>query len=508
MDRNPISDLEAVAAMPGLEVLAEVIAEYVKPGRGSAADPMSMLIFAAGRLAFGSANVCDSILRSTAVWESLRASAASVGRHLPEKPPTFDQLHHLRRAADEGLGAALAAALPSITVPLAQSMGMLDADQPSPWHKPAATNVIYGDGSIFDPFSDATCDDDGVLHGSRATARPRFAPGFSGKEGPHGKQGLPIALVGCHGRERWKRVILGIDLYRDGNEIGSTLDLFESVISEAGGGVTHVVYDRLMSGTHVRRLMKRGVVPVVAMPEANERFDHVVLPPGLRRSGYSSAGRSKEKRKGKGARRRSGDAVAPKSRLSIHELDVVEHEVGLGTCVHELFALDGAVVAIPAGGNVTVNVDYVDCVTLRWEEHADGSHPIGTLRVPCRHGHVRTEIDFAGDRTSSDGKRKKNKHGELLAMADWVRPIPEAATYFSRTEGLRSDVESVFSWLKAMLPRERVSSLDPDHFVLDLVGGALLCNAIAWDVHVATHTEVAKDGARRRAKRLMKRPAA
>jgi hypothetical protein len=59
MDRNPISDLEAVAATPGLEQLAEAISRHVEPGRGSSADPMSILIFLAGRWAFGSANKCD-----------------------------------------------------------------------------------------------------------------------------------------------------------------------------------------------------------------------------------------------------------------------------------------------------------------------------------------------------------------------------------------------------------------------------------------------------------------
>ena len=52
MSRNQISDLEAVVAMPGLEALANVIEQHRKPRSGSAADPLSVLIFLIGRWAF------------------------------------------------------------------------------------------------------------------------------------------------------------------------------------------------------------------------------------------------------------------------------------------------------------------------------------------------------------------------------------------------------------------------------------------------------------------------
>lgn len=502
MDRNPISDLQAVAAMPGLEEFAAVIAAHVAPGRNKPTDHTSILILLAGRWAFGSANSCDSAFRATPLWEMVRESAASVGRVLPVAPPTFDKLRHLREAADEGLAAAVAAAFPAVAVPLAKSMGLLDPQRDSLWHHPAASRVIYGDGSVFKPLSDVSIDDDDTVQGSRAVTTPRLAPRYEGKDGPGAGTGLPITVIGCHGRERWKRIILGFDLFRDGNEIGASLDVFEQIIDEAGGGVSHVVYDRLMSGTHMRRLMKRGVLPVVAMPEAPKDQPHLVLPAELQRRGYKSAG-EREKRKGKGARRRSADDVAPKSRVHMRLLEVVAHDAGTQTCTHELYAVDGAVIAVAAGDVPSIDADYVDCVQLTWRTHLDGQHPIGTFVVPCRHGHVRVTIDFAADRPG-----KNNKAGDALALADRVRALPEAATYFSRTEGLRSDAESVLSWLKAMLPRNRAGSLDPEHFFLDVIGAALLCNAIAWDVHVSQHTMCAQDESRRAARRNLRLAAA
>ena len=49
MDRNAINDLEAVAAVPGIEQLAVVVARNIQTGKGFAADPTLILILLAGR---------------------------------------------------------------------------------------------------------------------------------------------------------------------------------------------------------------------------------------------------------------------------------------------------------------------------------------------------------------------------------------------------------------------------------------------------------------------------
>lgn len=496
MDRNPISDLEAVAAMPGLEQLAAVIARHVQPGRGSAADPVSMMIFLAGRWAFGSANTFDSAARSTDLWETLRGSAARVGRVLPEPPPTFSQLSHLRRAATAGLGSDLSLEFTKVAVELAKSVGLLNPDDVEHWDKPSASTVIYGDGSVFRPLSSVTMDDEGVVQGSRAKLTPRIGPHFKGKKGDDHLSGIPIAAVGCHGRRRWQRVLLAFDYYVDRNEIGSSMKLFKRVIELAGGGVSHVVYDRLMAGIHVRELLKQGVIPVVAMTEAGLGESHVKLPYELQRTGYRSAGvQAREKMSDREAKK-----VAPKERLTVHHWTIVDHPTPNGRCSHDLSALDGAVVTTPPGVDPTLDSLYVRCIDLTWRELADGQHPIGTLLVPCQPPFT-VEIDFAADR-----KGRKSKNGSPSPLADWIRPIPEITPYSSSIEGLRSDVESVFSSLKALLPRNRAGSLDPDDFLLDAIGAGLHCNAVAWDVHVSLHTRCAQHEAKLDRRGLRRKP--
>ena len=113
------------------------------------------------------------------------------------------------------------------------------------------------------------------------------------------------------------------------------MKLFQQVIELARGGVTHVVYDRLASGTHLRALMKMGVTPVVPMPEADQRYAYLILPYELQCSGYGSQG-TREKRKGNGSRRRSADTVVPTARLRIHYLWTMTHQTPRGECHHEL----------------------------------------------------------------------------------------------------------------------------------------------------------------------------
>ena len=491
MDRNAFSDIQAVAAMPDLEVLADLIAQHVRPRKGSAADPLSILIFLAARWAFGSANQADSTFLTTPIWEWIRLSALTVGRVLPERPPTFDQLRHLRLAADDGLHEALSIAFSQVSIPLAKQIGLLTPEPGARWDAPSPTTVIYGDGSVVAPLSSVTLDDNGEVVGSRSRdhdgvpAKPRFGPRFKGKKGDEALSGLPITIVGCHGRKRWQRVVLGIDLFFDRNEIGSSMKLFRRVKDLAGGGVTHIVYDRLMAGTHMREIMKMNILPIVAMPEAASRSSHLVLPVKLQRHGYRSAG-TREKRKGKGARHRQAEKVAPKERLALRFFEVVEHEVPTGTCVHELWGLDGAIVTVAPGQQVTLDSPYVPCVELAWDQLGDGAHPIGHLKVPCRHGTFTTVIDFAADR------KGRNASDQPLALADHIRALHEAMTNWGDLEGLRSDVESTFSWLKQLLPRNRAGSLAAKDFFLDMIGAGLLCNAIAWDVHVSQHTECAQ----------------
>lgn len=487
MARNPISDLEAVVAMPGLEALATVIEQHRKPRSGSTADPLSLLIFLIGRWVFGSAEALESAFKYTDLWTgTLRESAARVGRYLPEEPPTYDQLRHLRDALNYDVYEEKSRELTVQATMLAKSIGLLDANEHTRIHAPSATSVIYADGTVFSSPSSVTTGPDGVAQGTRAKdpANARVAERHVGKSGDTSIGGVPITLVGVHGREELKGVILGVSLYADRDEIGSSMRLLDAVITESRGGVSHVIYDRLMSGKHIRELISNNrVIPVVAMTSASTAERHVVIPAEIQRTGYSSKGYTK-----------SGEKRGPKERAQLYYLESVEHDAPHGVCAHDLWALDGSVVSVPAGHEVTVEATWVECRHYEWRDYDSGRHAlIGHHRVPCRFGDQWVSIDFTIGR------------GGERALADKLRPIPEAAPHAGHLEGLRSAVESQFAWLKNRLPYRRASSLGQQHFFLDVIGGALLCNALAWDTHGSQHTACAQDGAKKRRRKALTR---
>lgn len=469
---NPEAALEAIAAMPNLEMFAEALEPY--SGR---ADSLSMAVYLAGQWGWPSRNQLSSVLSTSCdLWEKVRTSAARVGRELGTRPPTHDQLRHLRDRAPEDLGAQLARLIPAATAPIAEQVGLV---QPAPLtspHRINRTNLVYGDGSVFKALSEVWVDRaTGEVVGSRHTGvrGPRIAERYFGKpDDPKGLAGLPITILGAHGGLQRQRLVLGLAMYFDRNEVGSAMDLFHQVREIYGTGVHGLIYDRLMSGTHMREIMKAGVVPVVDMKNAPHNAPHVVLPDALRWL--------------------CGTGSSPRDRAVVQNLGAVSHYGGTGLCTHDLWALDGAIVTCEPWESPGVDATVVEQTSMWHEPDPEGGWRLmGRYRVPCRHGSFTHIVELSGQRAS----KSKDKDKEF-SLADWVHPI-DITAHLHNMRGLRSDAESVFRTFKGQLPLfGRASSLVPDHYLLDAVGGALWINATAWDVHGTPHTTCGKRLAR------------
>ena len=129
--RHPEADLEAIAAMPGLEAVAEAIAVADTAKRASSRNYLAITILIAARWAFGgSMNQLTTALRTSSLWDRCRESAARVGRQLPADPPTEGQFRHLRDRTP-GLGRVAATALTPIAVELTQQLGLLEPADPT-----------------------------------------------------------------------------------------------------------------------------------------------------------------------------------------------------------------------------------------------------------------------------------------------------------------------------------------------------------------------------------------
>ncbi|MDZ7732973.1 MAG: hypothetical protein U5R31_07515 [Acidimicrobiia bacterium] len=245
--RNPESDIMAIAAMPGLEKLAAALAPET-----DREDAMSILVYTRRGYAVGSGNKVTSLFRTTDRWDDAVASAVRVERTLPAKAPTQDKLRHCRDRTPD-MGRRLADAFPAAMAPLVRAAGMLPADTPPTLHRPNRANVVYGDGSVLRPLSDVDVDrNTGEILGSRAKigGKSRRAETHVGKNGGDAGRGVPFTPPrrGSGGIEH-QRVVLGVDLNTDCDEVGSALGLFDRAVDIYGQAIHGFVYDLLFSGS-------------------------------------------------------------------------------------------------------------------------------------------------------------------------------------------------------------------------------------------------------------------
>ena len=479
MARDRITDLLAIAAMPGLEGLAAAIAQQTGHDEE---DVLRHLLFSAWQWTTGSRNELTEMLSHSFLWDAIRHSADRVGRTLPRRPPTHNTFRFFRDGAD-GLGAIAAEAFVPAMRDLIRSAGLLTERAARP-HSPHRTNTIFGDGTVFKPASEVTYDPETKLfNGSRSeNGNPRTVDRYYGKKDVLGRAGLPVCLIGVRGHHRFMRGVLSVDTYFDRDEGAAAMRLFEATMGAYGTGVHGFAYDLLMNGQQQQKVMRAGVVPIVGMPNAATDAPGLDVPASLQEV--------------------LGTRSQPKKRAVCQWFRSVEMYVGDRVCRHDLWALDGVIVACN-DGELHPSWSTAPCTQARLEFVPDdngGQRLIGWYRIPCRHAHPLVKVDHSGDRSGAKGSIK--------AFADWARPI-ELATRGDLC-GFRQDVESTFSTAKRLLALDgRAGSFDFDQFLFDIVGFGLRVNAALWDVHVAQHTDNgarAYDEAMRKRRRQKHRP--
>lgn len=505
--RDPVTDTLAIAAMPGLEDMAAAMQRAAPILRRSARHDVSLLILTGAARAFGSQEKAASALANAGLWDEVRKSAARVGRELPERPPSADQMDRLIRRAGEALAIDTERALNVASVQLAQSMGLLRPDEPLQWAEPLRSHHLTGDGSVAKPLSEVTEANKHERSRAADARNARTCDVYVGKPDPDDKQaratdqrqeansgggsseveenrklGFPFVVVSTHCDRPHERIVFGFETYRDGNEIGAAMAVFDRVVPLAGGGVHTVHYDKLMSDIHMLQLMQgHGVIPLVEMRESSSKTSEL-----------SPKGPVMVKLDPDDPRFRRGKygQYAPKARARGYRFGSFGHEVrGTGQCNHSLWMLDGELLATPVTQNVTQLTGAKPLVLLdvkrSWNGQRYEMHT--TYQVPCnRHGDFSVTVDLA--QTPVKGTHKNREPFPRMA-ADKVRILNERDPAFWAVAGRRSDSESTIEMIKGSMPLHgRASRLKLENFMWDLIGSALWINARAWDVHVAQHT--------------------
>ena len=466
--RNVLSDLEAVATWPWLTKLAEVLEDHEPARRRLQCGHVGLALFLAGRWAAGSGKQLTSLLKHSGTWPRLRLAAGLVGTDLPVKAPTYDHLKSYRDRVEAagGFGALLEdvkALLTEAGVEQAQAQGLLAPSTPD-WDALDRGNVLAADGSVFQPASGVRVDANGTVIGSKAdpfnwrSTGPRVVQQRAGKPGD--PSGVPVEMVTVRSDESHTRIAVAVEEILGGNESAAAHRSLKRVIDAAGGGVHAVVYDRLLVGADIAKLLDLKVLPVVAMKGADKRVPSLRVPAAAARGGQA------------------GKKGGPKTRVLARSLPSASHRTaGEDRCHHEVHAVDGAVVILKLGQTVTATSPPARRHSLTVID--TGLHRIewiGRYVYWCGGVRYLHSIDFNDTTSSRSGGS---------ALTNWVRPMPEADPQFSRLDGYRNDVESAWSMIKRTMALDGLaSSYDPDHFVLDVVGAGVLVNALAWQEHV------------------------
>lgn len=481
--RSVSSDLVAVFSMPGLEEIAEPLFPYA----GSRADAVALLGFVAARPSTRSANALEMELSDPWMWERVRSAARGQGRLLPDNPPTFNKLWHLRRRVGDELDPVLVQMQDRFMAEafkLARQAGLADPAMVGDLLRPVRSNTLYADGTWWDPLSEVVVDPEtGEIFGSRARSGrgARRAEVLTTRKDGRQLTGIPIVVAGVRGDQHLQRVVLGIRRFQspglvgDGGETVAAMELLGRVLAHSGGGLPWCVYDMAFRGVHLDQLARLGVVGIAAMTAAADNEKHLEL-----------------SCHGDGPRRYNNDGR--KTRVATGSVRTATHRVGGRWCDHMLSGVDGSLRVHDLTRPVKASDPLCPIRDLVFEPtRREGRFDmIGTFEVPCPHEVFTVKITLTGHLEGRSGPLTLNR----------IRPIHEYDPQFADLKGWRVDVESLNATLKRAVPFEgRASSLRPAEFELDVLGCALWINARCWDTHVAQVSHAAQEAKRLRDRR-------
>jgi len=246
--------------------------------------------------------------------------------------------------------------------------------------------------------------------------------------------------------------ILSLRAHREQQETLAARQDLSRVIDAAAGAVEGVSYDGLLRGKDVEAILLRGAMPVVPLHQPSKKQKHVPVPEA---------------------------ALAGKCRAHVGIIKTFVHENG--TCVHELWGVDGMIKTVRPGQNVTWDSPACVVEDIEFRRIDGGKTPYVYVLVPCKGSWFRVELDVRE-------RREGHPKSSILTV---FRPYPESEPIHQQIKGWRSPVEGVFSAMKRRLTEYDLSPrLKIDRLQLDLIGYVFRYNTVMWDVHLAQFTNI------------------
>lgn len=353
---------------------------------------------------------------------------------------------------------------------------------PAPWQIP------FSDSTVFAGPSDVTmqcavCGPDVAVadcpHGAlmqqpqgsrRKTGRPRpdeLARDYTATKAYGRATGFHNIAVGATSAPLYGRVVLAVDVDADRrDEMEVSMPLMAHVLELAGPDwVRGLAYDGLLMGCHHLDLLRRYGVPVINMPSVGSltavaESDAEVLAHTVRLHGKHKGETIRAYVSAQGQLSHQNDAGAP--------------------CHHFLISRDGGLYASRAPIDRCRPADLGDVLTptsMTRDLTDNGTYQVFLgFGVRCGLQVLPVEFELTDSKVNADG----NVPFDQPIQA--VRHFCDAdVKRWEGTGGIRSNIESQFSWLQqCYYHTDRMAAWGRDARLLDLLAAAGLNNAEVW----------------------------
>lgn len=447
--------LEAILRNPAIYRLAEVVPrpDPSRGGRRRAFPDFMVLVYEALLSVYKSARQVEAELSHPVVWKFMRRMLKKQfpnddSMRLPARPMRRHHYMYLRNRylTDPFVLAQLGALHREIACSQARELGLMDPGGPGSFTHPHLSRMLYADGKVVTPLFKGKLGETWVNKETGEIKQVRYEPDAALHFEGDGEIafGTKFVIVAARTQDERGRIILDVEWARKkGGEAAVAMECFDRLASLVPGA-QGVIYDTALRGIHHQTLLRQhGLIPVNKVTAA-------------------VAG-SKKPRRAEGQRVEKSVLIERK-----------QVQLSAGSVAINLYACGGAV----GIGEITDRGDLEFIELARTKTYRRGKPGMfrwyNEYRLPGLYGGQTVTVRLHGD--DEDVARKFNR-------TENVRPIPPSDPDFKGLYGRRNDSESINRGLVDTLYLGRAHSIGHARQHVNLLGYALMVNALALHQH-------------------------
>ncbi len=455
---SSLEKVEAILSNPAVYELARAIPGPAKGGRRRAYPAFMLLVFDALLSVWRSGRQVEAELSHLLVWGHMQRIVRDrfpndPSMHLPKRP--MRRHHYLygrdRYLTDPKILEQLGTIHRELASAQATEVGLLDPEGPGSYTHPDLSRVLHADGKVLTPLYRAkpgqTCVDTKTGEVREVRYEPDAALHFEGDgEATWGTKFVMVATRSALGR-----LVLDVGHVPDpGSEAKVAVSCLERLATHVTGAQA-IVYDTALRGVHHQKILRElGIVPVNMVSSAE------------------SIGSRTAKRK---IHRRE-------KTVHVEDKDV---RVSDGSTLRvRLFSRAGAIgIMRPMESGELQFIPLSRIRTHRMKARSGLYRWYNDYRLPEHLGGGQITVRLHQD--DEDRTRRFNR-------TENVRPIPPSDQDFPRLYGRRNDSESLNRALEDTLFLGRAHSLGWRRQQVEVLGWALMVNALTMARHRAAES--------------------